>query len=119
MTSPALLELPAILAERQITALENLRDDVGAVLHLEVHDGWLSILQFVEGRQFAGVGLDVRELPVMPDGTHQERFLVLRRTECELKRRWVRLSECGERVVSSPADSLDGLPGLGELRLQR
>ena len=41
------------LAEREVAALEHLRHDVGAVLHLEVHERRLAVLQLVERRQLA------------------------------------------------------------------
>ena len=67
------------LPKRQVAAVEHLRHDVGAAaLHLEVHDRRLAVLQLVESGQFRRVGLQVRELAVVPDRPHEERLLVLR-----------------------------------------
>ena len=48
--SPTLLERKAFLAQRQVAAVEHLWYDVGALLHLEVHDSRLTVDQFVQGR---------------------------------------------------------------------
>ena len=85
-TSPPLLqEVEALLAERQIALVEHLRHDVRALVHLEVQQGRLAVLDLVERRQLGRVGLDVGELAVVPDRADEERLLVLRRAVDELQ----------------------------------
>ncbi len=52
---PPLLKREAILAEREISTLNHLRNHVGSALHLEVDDCRLAVLHLVERRELAGV----------------------------------------------------------------
>ena len=61
--------------------VQDFRNDVGPVLHLEIHERWLSVLDFVQRWQFVRVRFDVRELPVVPDRPHIKRLFVFRRAE--------------------------------------
>jgi len=75
--SPFLLELEASFPEREISAIDDLWDDVSTVLDLEIHKRGRSVLYLVKGRELRGVGLDVGELTVMPYGADEEWPLVL------------------------------------------
>src|SRR3712207_1107444 len=74
-----LCERQALVPECQIPALDHLRHDVRPVLDLEVEYARLTVFRLVERRQFGGIGLEIRELPVVPYRSDEERLFVLPR----------------------------------------
>src|SRR5205814_4309910 len=112
-------ERKAVLAEREIPTLEHLRHDVRAALHLEIDERWLTILHLVQGRKLLGVRLDIGELPVVPDGTDQERLLVLGRAERELQRGRILASEARHGFLVFMPHALDRGARVVEVILER
>jgi hypothetical protein len=96
-----LLERELRLAQSQIAVVENLRDDIGSIVDLKVHDRGFAILKLVEGWQFACVGLEVCELTVVPYGPDEERTLVLRGSIDESQLRGILLRD--SVVTARPA----------------
>jgi hypothetical protein len=63
-----------LLANRQITGVYNFRDDVDAVLQVEVDEIRRAVLNFVDGRLLESRALDVRESVVVEDRANEERL---------------------------------------------
>jgi hypothetical protein len=70
-------ELHLLLAYLQITIINQLWNDVAAVLQLEVNQIELAVLDFIDGRFFAGIAMDVGKRIVMENGRHLEWFPAL------------------------------------------
>src|SRR4051794_5063250 len=116
--STPLLKVEALLPECEVPPLEDLRHDVRVAANLKVDDGWGAVRHFVDRGQFLCFGLDVRELPVVPDGFHEERLLVLRRSVSELQSAWILLLIRCDLVVRMPRRGFDRRSCLCQLALK-
>ena len=89
-SSPSLLrKREAFFPERQIALVQNLGHDVRALLHVEIHEGRLAVLHFIQRRELARVRLDIGELAVVPDRAHEKWLFVLGCPIRELQPTWV------------------------------
>src|ERR1700722_18786484 len=61
-----------LLADGQVSVVEDFRDDIDAVFKLEVNQIWLAILDFVQRGLFARRALEVGELVIVIDGGHEK-----------------------------------------------
>ena len=70
-------ELHLLLAHLQVTVVDHFRNDVAAILQLEIDQVGLSILDLIDGGLFTGFAVDVGEGIVVEDGCDLEWLLVL------------------------------------------
>ena len=73
------MKLQLVLADPQITVIDDLGNRVAAVFELVLDQARLSVLHFVDGRRFLGSGFDVGEAIVVIDRRHAEWILLGRR----------------------------------------
>ena len=62
----------SLLTQDQISAVDDLRDDVCAVLVVEIDEVWLAVFHLVDRRSLTRSGLDVREVVIVVDLENQK-----------------------------------------------
>src|SRR6267143_427868 len=67
-------ERQLLLANGEVGAVEDLGNDVNAILELEIDQVWFPVLHFVQGGFFPSGALDIGEGVVVIDGGNQKRF---------------------------------------------
>jgi hypothetical protein len=61
-----------LLADGEVTVVDDFRRDVNAVFKLEVDQIWLAVLDFIERWLFARGALEVGELAIVIDSGHEK-----------------------------------------------
>src|SRR5262249_12378213 len=111
-------ERESLFPDRQISALQHFWNDVRAVLDFEVHECRSVVDLFVECWKFARFSLDVCELAVMPNRTHEKRLFELRRSVHELETAGGRLLVGGDRLSRMPVGHVNSRTSLRQLVME-